>query len=99
MNTDDFNQGFGICRNWLRRFRPHRISETDRALIAAHGKALAMLATTLQSGGYLDARRFSEMLALFGTVVSEEDRLQGAILALWAGAMEESFELVGDTCD
>ena len=34
------------------------------------------------------------MLALFGTVVSEEDKLQGAILALWAGAMEESMDAV-----
>jgi hypothetical protein len=51
------------------------------------------LATTLHSGGYIDARRFGEMLALFGTVVSEEDKLQGAILALWSGTMEESLHL------
>lgn len=33
------------------------------------------------------------MLALFGVVVSEEDKLQGAILGLGAGAMEENLDL------
>jgi hypothetical protein len=93
MNTDENGERASGWRRWFRR--PRGISATERSLIAAHGKTLAMLATTLQSGGHLDARRFAEMLALFGTVVSEEDKLQGAILALWAGAMEESLDLAG----
>lgn len=94
MNTDEIDTRASGWRSWFRRVRPRRISATERSLIAAHGKALAMLATTLQSGGHIDARRFAEMLALFGTVVSEEDKLQGAILAHWAGAMEESMDAV-----
>ena len=94
MNTEEFDERAGGRRSWFRLARPRGISTTERALIAAHGKTLAMLPTTLQSGGHIDARRFAEMLALFGAVVSEEDKLQGAILALRAGAMEESMDAV-----
>lgn len=92
MNTEVGNARPRV-RNWLAHIRAKRISPTERAVIAAQGKALAMLATTLQSRGHLDARRLAEMLALFGTVVGEEDRLQGAILASWSDAMNESLDL------
>jgi len=93
MNTaiDDTTGGW----RWFRRKRDHRISVAERAHIAAQGKALAMLVTTMHTNGHLDAKRFADMLALFGTVVSEDDRLQGAILASWADALEESLALAG----
>ncbi len=94
MNTAEIKDQLSGLRYWLHRVRSPRLSATERAVIAAHGKALAMLATMLQS--HLDARRFGEMLALFGTVVREEDKLQGANLALWAGTMEESLDLADD---
>src|SRR3546814_13450094 len=37
----------------------------DRALIAAHGKALTMLATTLQARGVLDVEDFAGTLGVF----------------------------------
>lgn len=95
MNTVEMDTRASGWRSWFRRPRPRGISTTEQALIAAHGKPLAMLATTLQSDGHIDARRFAGMLALFGAVVSEEDKLQGAILALWAGEMKESLDLAG----
>ncbi|MCF8707861.1 hypothetical protein [Rhizorhapis sp. SPR117] len=84
---------------WLCRPRGRRITTTERAVIAAHGKALAVLTTALQGGGHLDAGRFAEMLALFGVVVSEDDGLQGAILAKWAETIEESVAAVSGPTD
>ncbi len=96
MNTVEIDQKESRWRHWFQRILGRGLSPGERAVIAAHGKTLAMLATTLQSGGHLDARRFAEMLALFGAVVSEEDKLQGAILALWAGAIEESLDVAAE---
>lgn len=97
MNTVSSNKGTSGWRSWFPRLRVHRISRTQRALIGAQGKALTVLATALQSGGHLETRRLSEMLGLFGAVVSEEDRLQGAILTMWADMMEEGVEAMGGT--
>lgn len=94
MNTVAMGNRASGWRSWFRRRRAHRTSKTERALIAAHGKTLAMLATTLQSGGYLDAPRFAEMLALFGAIVGEDDDLQGAILAIWADVVDESMDAI-----
>src|SRR3546814_14909275 len=52
----------------------------DRALIAAHGKALTMLATTLQARGVLDVEDFAGTLGVFSVVVGEDNRLEGEIL-------------------
>lgn len=94
MNTDEIDKWASGWRSGFRRLRPHRTSKTERALIAAHGKTLAMLATTLQASGQLDARRFAEMLALFGAIVGEDDDLQGAILAIWADVVDESMDAI-----
>lgn len=94
MNTVAFDNNSSGWRSWLRRLRPHRISATERAVITAHGKALTLLTTALQAKGHLDAQRFGEMLGLYGTVVSEDDKLQGAILATWAAAVEEGADAI-----
>jgi hypothetical protein len=64
--------------------------EFDRALIAAHGKALTMLATALQARGVLDVEDFAGTLGVFSAVVAEDNQLEGDILAVWAGVMKES---------
>lgn len=99
MNTDIIDTRVSGWRSWFRRPRPRRITTTEQALIAAHGKALAIMATALQAGGHLDAKRFAEMLALFGVVASETDDLQGSIIAMWAAAMEESVAAIVGSVD
>jgi hypothetical protein len=94
MNTVKTERRSDIWRSWYRRIRISRVSTAERALIAAHGRALAVLATTLQGSGHLDARRFAEMLSVFGVVVSEDDDLQGAILAMWADTMSQSVDAI-----
>lgn len=95
MNTEAIDDGWGSWRGWFWRLRGRRISTTERALIAAQGKALAVLTTVLHAGGHVDAKRLAKTLALFSTVVSEDDELQGAILAIWADTMEESVDATG----
>lgn len=95
MNTVRANDKESGWRNWFRGPRNDRASAGEQALIAAQGKAMAALATALQSSGHLDARRFSAMLALFSAVVAEEDKLQGSILAIWADILEQSLDAAG----
>mgnify|MGYP001170056560 CR=1 FL=1 len=70
--------------------RTPRLSPVERALVCANGKALAMLATALQARGHLEVKEFADLLGVFSVVVGEEDDLEGAILAIWAGIMEDS---------
>lgn len=77
---------WGWCR--ARDCRPRQM---DRALIAAHGKALTMLVTTLQARDLLDVEDFAGTLGVFSVVVGEDDPLEGDILAVWAGIMKESL--------
>jgi hypothetical protein len=81
-------------RDWLatlgrRRSRP-RLSKVERAMVSANGKALTLLATTLQARGHLDVREFAELLGIFSVVVGEDDDLEGMILAVWTGLLKES---------
>lgn len=65
--------------------------EMDRALIAAQGKALTMLATMLQARGVMEVEEFAETLGIFAVVVAEASPLEGDILAVWAGTLKESL--------
>ncbi|ODT43325.1 MAG: hypothetical protein ABS59_23875 [Methylobacterium sp. SCN 67-24] len=64
----------------------------DRALIAAQGKALTMLATMLQVRGVLEVEEFAGTLGVFSVVVAEDNLLEGDILAVWAGILKESVQ-------
>jgi hypothetical protein len=61
----------------------------ERALMGAQGKVLTLLLTALQSRGLLDAKEFAGLLGIFSVTVFEDDELQGDILAVWAGMMQE----------
>lgn len=89
----------GSLRGWIASFgrglwRP-RLSTADHALVGAHGKALTVLVTALQARGHLDAEEFSHLLGIFSVVVSDEDDLEGSILAVWAGIIQESMAGAG----
>ncbi|MBE9605701.1 hypothetical protein IAI18_12585 [Acetobacteraceae bacterium H6797] len=76
---------------WPWRMRRHRITPTERALIGAQGKALTMLLTALQARGHLNVEEFADTLGIFSVVVAEDNKLEGDILAVWAGTMKESL--------
>ncbi|MBU2031508.1 MAG: hypothetical protein KKG69_01535 [Alphaproteobacteria bacterium] len=65
--------------------------EMDRALIAAQGKALTMLATMLQARGLMEVEEFADTLGVFAVVVAEDNVLEGDILAVWSGILKESL--------
>jgi hypothetical protein len=79
-----------IARLGRRRSRP-KLSAVERALVGANGKALTMLVTALQARGHLEAEEFSNLLGIFSVVVGEDDDLEGAILAIWAGTLKDSL--------
>ncbi|MEO9337081.1 hypothetical protein ABFT80_06555 [Mesorhizobium sp. SB112] len=95
-NENLWPQGAGLLERLGKRWglfsRPYTAPRPmDRALIAAHGKALTLLATTLQARGVLDVEDFSGTLGVFSVVVAEDNPLEGDILAVWAGIMKESL--------
>src|SRR3546814_18497664 len=61
----------------------------DRALIAAHGKALTMLATTIQAPVVPDVEDFAGTLGGCRGVVCEANRLCGDHLHVLAGSQQE----------
>ncbi len=79
------------CR-WLRAqtVPRSRFSESDRTIIAAQGKALALLVTTLHARGVIDMEEFANTLGVFSAVVAEDDPSEGDVLAVWAGIIEDS---------
>lgn len=91
-------------RDWIavlgrrRRSRP-KLSVVERALVGANGKALTMLVTALQARGHLEVEEFSNLLGIFSVVVGEDDDLEGAILAIWAGILKDSLTEPAPTAD
>lgn len=84
-----------MFREWIgtlsgKRSRPG-LSPAEHALVGANGKALTMLVTALAARGHLEVEEFSNILGIFSVVVGEDDDLEGAILAVWAGMMKESL--------
>ncbi|WP_454885456.1 hypothetical protein [Sphingomonas oryzagri] len=49
------------------------------------------MATSLQARGVIEVREFAGTLAVFSVVVSEDNALEGDILAVWAAIMKESL--------
>ena len=56
----------------------------DRALVCAHGKMVAMVASVLQASGVTTTDEFARLLKVFAEAVGEADEEQAEILALWA---------------
>ena len=56
----------------------------DRALVCAHGKMVAMVASVLQASGVTTTDEFARLLKVFADTVGEADAEQAEILALWA---------------
>lgn len=80
-------------RRWLgaSSARSTRFSKADRAIIAAQGKALTLLATTLHARGVIEMQDFAGTLGVFSVVVAEDDQAEGDILAVWAAIMKDSL--------
>ncbi|MGY4197334.1 hypothetical protein [Bradyrhizobium sp. USDA 4520] len=75
----------------LSRRRPRsRLSPVERAIVGANGKALTMLVAALHARGHLDIKEFADLLGMFSVVVGEDDDLEGMIIAIWSGIMNDS---------
>jgi hypothetical protein len=56
----------------------------DRALVCAHGKMVALVASVLQASGVTTTDEFARLLKVFAETVDETDVDQAEILALWS---------------
>ena len=56
----------------------------DRALVCAHGKMVALVASVLQAAGVITTDEFARLLQVFADTVGETDTEQAEILALWS---------------
>jgi hypothetical protein len=56
----------------------------DRALVSAHGKLVAVVASVLQGAGVTTTDEFARLLRIFSETVGEDDPNEAEILALWA---------------
>ncbi len=56
----------------------------DRALVCAHGKMVALVASVLQASGVTTTEEFARLLQVFADTVEETDAEQAEILSLWS---------------
>lgn len=56
----------------------------DRALVCAHGKMVALVASVLHASGVTRTDEFARLLAVFAETVREDDPQEAEILELWA---------------
>jgi len=56
----------------------------DRALVCAHGKMVAVVASVLHASGVTTTDEFARLLQVFADTVGETDVEQAEILALWS---------------
>jgi hypothetical protein len=56
----------------------------DRALVTAHGKFVAVVASVLQAAGVTTTEEFAGLLRVFAQTVGEDDPQEAEILTLWA---------------
>ena len=64
----------------------------DRALVCAHGKMVAMVASVLQASGVTTTHEFARLLQVFADTVGEDDAEQAEILALWSETVAAMLE-------
>ncbi len=56
----------------------------DRALVCAHGKMVALVASVLQASAVTTTEEFARLLQVFADTVGETDAEQAEILTLWS---------------
>lgn len=56
----------------------------DRALVAAHGKMVALVASVLHAAGVTTTDEFARLLQVFAQTVAEADPEEAEILSLWS---------------
>jgi len=56
----------------------------DRALVAAHGKMIALVASILHAAGVTTTDEFARLLKVFAETVGETDEQEAEILSLWS---------------
>ena len=56
----------------------------DRALVSAHGKMVAVVASVLHAAGVTSTDEFARLLKVFADTVAETDEQEAEILALWS---------------
>lgn len=56
----------------------------DRALVSAHGKMVALVASVLHAAGVTTTEEFARLLKVFAGTVEETDPEEAEILALWS---------------
>ena len=59
----------------------------DCALVSAHGKMVALVASVLQAAGVTTTDEFANLLGLLAVTVGETDPQEGEILALWSATV------------
>ena len=59
----------------------------DRALVCAHGKMVALVASVLQASGVTTTDEFARLLQVVADTVGETDAEQAEILALWSATV------------
>jgi hypothetical protein len=65
----------------------------DRALVSAHGKLVALVASVLHAAGVATTDEFSSLIRVLAEVVAEQDMEEAAILRLWADTVEAMLPL------
>ncbi len=56
----------------------------DRALVSAHGKMVALVASVLHAKGVTTTDEFARLIQVFADTVGETDPEEAAILELWS---------------
>ncbi|MGA0608338.1 hypothetical protein ACO2Q0_20285 [Phenylobacterium sp. VNQ135] len=56
----------------------------DHALVAAHGKMVALVASVLHAAGITTTDEFARLLKVFADTVGEADAQEAEILTLWS---------------
>lgn len=56
----------------------------DKALVSAHGKMVALLASVLHASGVTTTDEFARLLKVFADTVGETDAQEAEILTLWS---------------
>jgi hypothetical protein len=61
----------------------------DRALVVAHGKLVALVASVLHGAGITTTDEFARLLSVYAETVGETEPAEGEILALWAETVDQ----------
>ena len=64
----------------------------DRAAVRAVGGTLTVLASLLGRAGVVPMREFADILAIYATITSENDRPQGLLIGCWASVLREAAD-------